>query len=115
MDIGIAAIMTPIGVTPDHSTDLHIIATHATEAQVHTATAMTCHIADLHPIEIFPEMTADLIHKNPTSNITNRYKDLLQAHKQHLGKIRTEDNRQLTILPENTIVQMIKIVTLRMI
>ena len=41
----------------------------------------------------------------------------LQAHKQHLGKIRTEDtNRlQLTIPPQNTIVQMIRIVTPRMI
>ena len=58
MDIGVAAIMTPIGATPDHSTDLCIITTHATEAQVHTTTAVTHHIADLHPIEIFLEMTA---------------------------------------------------------
>ena len=117
MDIGVAAIMTPIGATPDHSTDLHITATHATEAQFHTATAVTHHITDLHPIEIFPKMTANLDHTNPTNNITNWHKDLLQAHKQHLGKIRTEDrNRsQLTILPQNTIVQMMKIVTPRMI
>ena len=117
MDIGVSAVMTPIGATPDHSTDLHIIATHAIEAPVHTPTTMTCHIADLHPIEIFPEMTADLDHANPTNNITNWHKDLHQAHKQHLGKIRTEDrNRlQLTILPQNTIIQMIKIVTLRTI
>ena len=39
MDIGVAAIMTPIGATPGHSTDLPNIATHTTEAQVHTATA----------------------------------------------------------------------------
>ena len=81
MDTGVAAIMTPIGATPDHSTDLHIIVTHATEAQVHTATTVTCHITEPHPIEIFPKMTADLVHTNPTNNITNWYKDLLQAHK----------------------------------
>ena len=54
MDIGVAAIMTPIGATPGHSTDLPNIATHATEAQVHTTTAMTCRTTDLHPIEFFP-------------------------------------------------------------
>ena len=109
--------MTPTGVTPDRFIDLHIITPHATEAQVHTTTAMTHHIADPHPIEISPEMTADPNYTNPTSNITNQHKDLLQAHKQHLGKIRTEDtNRlQLMILPQNTIVQMIRIVTPRMI
>ena len=117
MDIGVAAIMTPIGATPGHSTDLPNIATHATEAQVHTTTTVTCHTADLPPVEIFPKMTADLDHTNPTNNITNQHKDLLQAHKQHLGKIKTEDtNRlQLMIHPQNTTVQMIKIVTLRMI
>ena len=117
MDIGVAAIMTPIGATLGHSTDLPDIATHTTEAQVHTATTMTCHTADLHPIEIFAEMTPDLDHTNPANNITNQHKDLLQAYKQHCGKIKTEDtNRfQLMIHPQNTTVQMIKIVTLRMI
>ena len=117
LDTGVTATMTPAGVTPNHFTDLHIIAPHATETQVHTATAMTHHIADLHSTEIFPQMTADLNHTNPTNNITNQHKDLLQVHKQCLGKIRTEDtNRlQLTIPPQNTIVQMIRIVTPRMI
>ena len=117
MDIGVAAIMTPIGSTPGHSTDLPNVASHATEVQVHTATAVTHHTAYLHPIEIFPEMTADLDHTIPANNITNQHKDLLQAHKQHLGKIKTEDtNRlQLMIHPQNTTVQMIKIVTPRMI
>ena len=113
MDIGVAAI----GATPGHSTDLPNIATHAIEAQVHTTTAVTCHTTDLHPIEIFPEMTADLNHTNPANNITNEPKDLFQAHKQHLGKIKTEDTNRLklTIHPQNTTVQMIKIVTLRTI
>ena len=86
MDIGVAAIMTPVGATQGHSTDLPNIATHVTEAQVHTTTAMTCHTTDLHPVEIFPEMTAHLNHTNPTNNITNQHKDLLQAHHQPLGK-----------------------------
>ena len=108
--------MTPAGVTPDHFIDLPIIALHATEAQVHTTTAMTHHITDPHPIEISPKMTADPDYTNPASNITNQHKDLLQVHK-HLGKIRTEgtNRSQLTILPQNTIVQMSRIVTLRMI
>ena len=58
LDTGVTATMTPTGVIPDHFTDLHIIAPHATEAQVHTATTMTHHITDLHPVEIFPKMTA---------------------------------------------------------
>ena len=117
LDTGVTATMTPTGITPDHFTGLHIIASHATEAQVHTPTAMTHHITDLHPIEIFPKMTADLNYTNPTSNITNQHKDLLQAHKQHLGKIRTEDTNRLQMMtpPQNTIAQMIRIVTLRKI
>ena len=117
LDTGVPATMTPTGVAPNHFIDLNIVAPHATEAQVHTATAMTHHIADLHPIEIFPEMTADVDHTNPTDNITSQHEDPLQVHKQCLGKIRTEDaNRlQLTIPPQNTIAQMIRIVTLRMI
>ena len=117
LDTGLTAIMTPAGVTPDCFIGLHVIASHATEAEVHTATAMTHHIADPHPIEIFPKMTADLNYTNPANTITNQNKDLLQAHKQYLGKIRTEDiNRlQLMIPPQNTIVQMIRIVTLRTI
>ena len=85
LDTGVTATMTPAGVALDHFIDLHIVAPHATEAQVHTATAMPHHITDLHPIENFPEMTADLNHTNPT-DITNQHKDPLQVHKQCLGK-----------------------------
>ena len=116
MDIGVAAIMTPIGATPGHSTDLPDVASHGTEAQVHTTVAETHHTTDLHPVVISPKMTADL-NTNPENNITTWQKDLLQAHKQHHGSIKAEDtNRsQLTIHHPNTTVQMIKIVTLRMI
>ena len=117
MDIGVAAIMTPIGATPGHSTGHPDVASHTSEPQVHTTTAVTHCTADLHPIEIFPKMTADLNHTNPKNNITNQHKDLPQAHKQHCGKIKTEDTNksQLTIHHQNTMVQMIKIVTPRMI
>ena len=117
LDTRVTATMTPTGVTPDHFIDLHIVVPHTDEVQVHTTTAVTHHIADPHPVEIFPRMTADLDYTNAANNIKNQHKDLLQAHKQHLGKIRTEDtNRlQLTIPPQNTIVQMIRIVTPRMI
>ena len=117
LDTGVTAAMTPTGVTPDHFIDLHVVALHATEAQAYTATAMTHHIADPHHVEISPEMTADPDHTNPASNIRNQHKDLLQVHKQHLGKIRPEgtNRSQLAILPQNTIVQMSRIVALRMI
>ena len=117
MDIGLAAVMTPIGTTPGHSTDLPDVASHAPEAKVHTTTAVTHHTTDLHPTEIFPEMTTDLDHTNPKNNITNQHKDLLQAHKQHRGKIKTEDTNKLLCMihHQNTTVQMIKIVTPRTI
>ena len=76
LDTGVTAAMTPARVTPGHFIDLHIIAPHTTEAQAHTITAVAHHIADLHPIEIFPEMTADLDHTNLTDNITNQHEDL---------------------------------------
>ena len=47
--------MTPAGVIADHFIDPHIIAPHATEAQVHTTTTVTHHIADLHPVENFSQ------------------------------------------------------------
>ena len=96
MDIGIAAIMTPIGTTPDHSTDLPNVVSHATEAQAHAATAVTHHTTDLHHIDISPKMTADPNHTNPKHNITNWHKDLHQAHKQHHGKI-DRRHKQVTI------------------
>ena len=117
LDTGVTDIMTPAGATPDCFIDLHIVAPHATEAQAHTTTAVTHHITDPHPVEISPKMTADPDHTNPASNFTNQHKGLLHIHKQYLGKIRTEgtNRSQMIILPQNTIVQMSRIVTLRMI
>ena len=98
MDIGAAAIMTPARAAPDHSKDFHIITTHATEAQVHTTTAVTHHIADPHPIETFPQMTADLNCTNLTDNTTTQHEDLPQVCKECLGKIRTENTSRLQLM-----------------
>ena len=116
MDIGVAAVMTPIGATPGHSTDLPNIVSHATEAQVPTTITMTHCTADLHPIRIFPGMTADL-DTNPKNNITNQHKDLPHVLKQHLGNARTEDTSRSPLMThhQNTTAQMIRIVTPRMI
>ena len=116
MDIGEAEVMTPIGATPDHSTDLPSIVSHATEAQAPTTIAVTHCTTDLHPIGIFPEMTADP-DTNPKNNITTQHKDPCQTHMQCLGSIRIEDtNRsQLVIHHPNTTLLMIMIVTLRTI
>ena len=65
MDIGVAAITTPVEATPGHPIDLYDVVSHVTEAQAHTATAVTHHTADPHPIEIFPKMTVDLDYTNP--------------------------------------------------
>ena len=70
IDIGVAAVMTPIGAAPGHSTDLPNAVSHATEAQVPTTITVTHCTADLHPIGTFPEMTADL-DTNCKNNITN--------------------------------------------
>ena len=114
--IGVAAVMTPIGATPGHSTDLSNVVSHTTEAQVPTAITVTHCTADLHPTGIFPEMTADL-DTNPKNNITNWHKDPHPPHKQHLGSIRIRDTSRspLTTHPQNTTAQMIMIVTQRMI
>ena len=117
LDTGVTATMTPTGVTPDHFIDPHIIALHATGAPAHIATVMTHHITDPHPTGISPEMTVDPECINPASNIRNQHKDCLPVCKQHLGKTRMEgtNRSQLMTLPQNTIAQMSRIVTRRMI
>ena len=117
LDTGVTVAMTPTVVTPDHFIDLHIVAIHTTEAQAPIATATTHHIADPHPTGISLEMTADPNHTKPANNIINQHKDLLPICNQHLGKTGTEgtNRSQLMTLPRNTIAQMNRILTLRMI
>ena len=116
IDIGVAATRTPIEAAPGHSTDLPDIVSHATEAHVPTAIAATHHTTDLHLIGILPEMTADL-DTNSKNNTTDQHRDPHPPHKQHLGNIRIIDTSRssLTIHHQNTIAQMIMIVTQRMI
>ena len=49
LDTGVIAAMTPVGVTPDHFIDLHVIALHATGAPAPITTAATHHITDPSP------------------------------------------------------------------
>ena len=112
--IGVVSTRTPIEVTPDHSTDLPITASHVTGALVPTATATTHLTADLHLIGILPEMTADL-NINPGNNTTDQPEDL--HHRHHLGNTRIRDTNksQLMTHHQSTTAQMTMTVTQRMI
>ena len=89
--VEVVAARTPIEVTPDHSTDLTIAASHMTGALVPTTAAVTHLTADLHLIGIPPKMTADLdIH--PGNNTTDQPEDL--HHKNHLGNTRIRDTNK---------------------
>ena len=96
-DMGVQAIMTLVGVAPDHCIDLHVIAPPTTEAQVCTATTMMHHTTDLHPTDIFPGMIADPNNTNPTDNITNQHKDLPQVLKTTSWDHKDRRNKQVTI------------------
>ena len=114
--IGVPAIMTPVGASLGHSTDLPNVVSHTIEAQVPTTITVTHHTTDLHPIGIFPEMTADL-DTNHENNITNQHKDPCPPHKQHLGSTRIRDKSRSPLMthPRNTTAQITVIVTQRMI
>ena len=114
--IGVVAARTLTEVTPDHSTDLPITASHMTGGLVPTAAIVTHLTADLHLIGILPKMTADL-DIGPGNNITNQTKDLYPLHRHHLGNMRTKDTNksQLTTHHQNTTAQMTMTVTQMMI
>ena len=116
-DIGVTVIVIPAEAILDHFIDLHAVAPHVTEVPVHTATAMTHHIADPHHADISPEKTVDQEHRDPASNIINQHKDHLPVHSQHPGSLKTEgtNRSQLTTLPQNIIAWMNRILTQRMI
>ena len=116
-DIEVTVIVIPTEAILDHFIDHHAIAPHVTEVPAHTATTVTHHIADPHHADIYPEETVDPEHISPAGNIINQHKDHLPVHKQCLGNIRTEgtNRSQLTVLPQNIIAQMNRIVTQRMI
>ena len=117
LDIGVTVAMILAEVILDHFTSPHVIAHCATEAQAHTTTTKTHHIADPHHAGISPRMTVDPKHTNPKNTITNPDKDHLPAHNQHPGSPRIEStNRlQLMIHPQNIIALMNRTVIQRMI
>ena len=117
LDIGVTVAVILTEVIPDHFTNHHAIALHATGAQAHTTTAKTHHITDPHHAGTSPEMTVDPEHINPTSTITNQHKDHLPVHNQHPGSLRIEgtNRSQLMIHPRNIIALMIRTVIQRMI
>ena len=116
-DIEVTVVVIPTGATLDHFIDLHAIAPCITEVPAHTTTAMTCHITDPHHDDTSLERTVDPEHISPAGNIINQHKDNLPVCKQCLGNIRIEgtNRSQLMTLPQNTIAQMSRIVTQRMI
>ena len=115
--IEVTVIVIPTEAAVYHFIDLHAIAPCITEVPAHTATAMTCHIADPHHSDISPGKTVDPEHISPASNIINQHKDRLPVCKQCLGNIRTEgtSRSQLMTLLQNTIAWTSRIVTRRMI
>ena len=126
VDLDLAHIALDIGVTVavilteailDHFTCPHTVTLHATEAQAHTATIVTHHIADPHCTEISPKMIVDPEHINPTGTTTNLHKDHLLVHNQQPGSPRIEGtNRlQLMIHHQNIIALMNRTVIQRMI
>ena len=116
-DIGIRVIVIPTEDILDHFIDLHAVAPCITEVPVHTATAVTHHIADPHHADIFPYKTVDQEHRYPTSNIINQHKHHLPVHSHCPGSLKTEgkNRSQLMTLPQNIIAWMNRIVTQRII
>ena len=114
--IEVVATRTPIEVTPDHSTDLPIAVSHITGALVPTTITATHLTTDLHLIELFPKMTADL-NTNPGNNTTDQPKDPHPPCRPHLGNVRIRDISRSPLMThhQSTTAQMTMIVTQRMI
>ena len=98
--IGAAADTITGGVNQDHSIGLLAAISHVIEAPAPITTAVIHPIADGPPVDMSPEMTADLAIK-PKNNSTNHPEDL------H-GNLRTENinKSQSTSHHRITIVQM---------
>ena len=98
--IGAAAATIPGGVDQDHSIGLLTTISHVIEAPAPITAAVIHPITDSPPVDMSPEMTADLAIK-PENSSTNHPEDL------H-GNLRTENinKSQSTIHHWITIVQM---------
>ena len=87
---GAAAAMPLTAVSPDHSLGLPTAISHATGAPVSTTIIVIHPIANVPPVDIPPEMTADLA-TGPDGNITNCPEDL------H-GNLRIENINKLPLM-----------------
>ena len=114
--LGVVAAMTPIGVDPDHSTDLPITTSHVIEAPVPTAPVTTHPATNLPLTGIPPKMTADLS-IDPENSTTNQPEDLHPLHTLHPGNLRRGNiNRSQSMTHHrNTVTQMTMTVTPMMI
>ena len=92
---GAAAAMPLTGVNPDHSIGLPAAISHTTGAPVSTTINLIHPIANTPPVDITPEMTADLT-TGPDGNITNCPKDL------H-GNLRIENINKLPLTTHHLI------------
>ena len=90
-DMGVTVTVTHAGVTPDHITNSHATAHHATETQVHIATDETPHIEGSHHTEVFPGITVgpELIHH--TNTTTKHLQNHLTALTGQPGKTKTRN------------------------
>ena len=94
--IEVVAARTLTEVTPGHSTDLPIAASHVTGALVPTTTAATHLTADLHLIGILPKMTADL-DIDPGDNTTNQPEGSSSTSQASSWKHKDKRHKQVTI------------------
>ena len=72
-DIEVTVIVIPTKAILDHFINLHAVAPCITEVPAHTATTMTCHLADPHHEDISPEETVDPEHVSPAGNSINQH------------------------------------------
>ena len=85
--IGVAAVTNTTEVTPGHSTGLLAIASPIIGAPAPITTTMTPLTADLHPIGMPQEMTAELV-TNLTTNTTDQCIDLCPFPNHQIGNTR---------------------------
>ena len=87
IDTRVAITMSHREVVLGHITDPHATALHVTEAQAHTTTNVTPHIADPHHIEVFPEIAVTPDHVHYTT--TKHQQDCLTGPTKQPGKLKT--------------------------
>ena len=117
LDIGVTVTVTLTEVTLDLLTNPHAAAHHATEAQLHTVTAKTCHTANPHHAGVFPVITVDPGQAHPANTITKPQEDHLPTPIKHSGSPRTGGTSKSPLMtcPQSTIALMNRTAIQRMI